>query len=230
MENTISAEEPGTIRAMFAKIAPRYDRANLLLSFGQDKHWRRRVARLAASWSPQTILDLATGSGVLAFDLRAKAPDARIVGADFCAPMLELARRRGLDHLVVADGMALPFRDRIFDLVTVAFGLRNMANYDQVLGELYRVMKPAGHLIILDFSIPPVPFSWLYRPYLHWILPRLAGLLTGEPGAYSYLACSIEKFPRGADFLRRLESAGFGEARAQPLSCGVVSLYSATKV
>jgi demethylmenaquinone methyltransferase / 2-methoxy-6-polyprenyl-1,4-benzoquinol methylase len=230
VEHSITANEPRAIRAMFARIAPRYDCANLLLSCGCDKLWRQFVARMVQNWSPTRILDLATGSGVLAADLRTRSPQAKIVGADFCLPMLERAKKRHLKHLVVADGMALPFRNDVFDVVTIAFGLRNMASMTRVLAETQRVLTVGGHLVILDFSIPPAPLSWFYRPYLHLILPRVAGLLTGEGGAYRYLARSIEQFPRGRRFLEILESVGFVETQAQPLSGGVVSVYSGKKV
>ncbi len=229
MQNPFSADQPGSIRDMFARIAPRYDRVNLLLSLGQDKSWRRHVARICAGWNPGVILDVATGSGVLALELQRTMPAARIVGADFCAPMLERARCRGLRNLVLADGMALPFRDETFDLVTIAFGLRNMASFERALQEMHRVLKDTGHLVVLDFSIPSGPLCWLYRPYLHVVLPRLAGLLTGEPKAYRYLGRSIESFPRGARFLDLLDRLGFAETCAQPLSNGVVSVYFGAK-
>ena len=148
-------------------------------------------------WAPATILDLATGSGVLAHELKRQIPGARVVGADFCAPMLTFARRRGIAELVVADGLALPFQDGRFDVVTMAFGLRNMASYDVALREAGRVLRAGGHLVILDFSLPNPPLRALYEVYLNHVLPVLAGWVTGEPDAYYYFAGTIEEFSKG---------------------------------
>lgn len=214
---------------MFARIAPRYDLANTLLSLGQDHSWRRYVTTQVAKWSPQRILDVATGSGALATEIRRAVPNASVLGVDFCWPMLTLARRRGLKQLVAADGLALPFRNRVFDVVTIAFGLRNMASWDGALHEMARVLRPGGHILILDFSLPASPLRALYRLYLHRVLPRLAGVLTGEPDAYRYLGGSIEEFPRGPAMIELVEKAGFREGRARPLSGGVVTVYTAER-
>lgn len=217
------------VRAMFSAIAGRYDFANHFLSFGLDFLWRRRAARIVRAWRPARILDLATGSGDLALSLRAACPEARIVGADFCLPMLLVAQRKSLGNLVVADGMALPFADGAFDVLTVAFGLRNMESWPGALAEMGRVLQPGGHLLVLDFSVPPAPLLWLYRPYLHLVLPRLAGLLTGEKAAYDYLGDSIEKFPCGLAMCAVIEGAGFADAKCERLSGGIVSLYTALR-
>ena len=218
------------VRAMFSAIAGRYDLANHFLSFGLDFFWRRRAARIVRGWLPERILDLATGSGDLALSLRAACPEARIVGADFCLPMLRVAQGKGVGNLVVADGMALPFADGAFDVLTVAFGLRNMESWPGALAEMARVLRPGGHLLVLDFSVPPAPLRWAYRPYLHHVLPRLAGLLTGEKAAYDYLGDSIEKFPCGPAMCRLIEGAGFDGAQCERLSGGIVSLYTARRV
>lgn len=210
---------------MFASIARRYDRANHLLSAGCDRAWWRHAARLVAAGNPERILDLATGSGDLALELRAACPRALLIGADFCPPMLQEARRKGVQHLVVADGHHLPFADGAFDALTVSFGLRNMESWPRALAEMARVLRPGGHVLILDFSMPPAPLGWLYRPYLHHVLPRLAGWLTGQKDAYKYLADSIEAFPSGAAMCALIGAAGFSAVRAQPLSGGIVSLY-----
>lgn len=225
---TLKATGPH-VRAMFSGIARRYDFANHFLSLGLDYLWRRRAAEIVRRWQPRSLLDLATGSGDLALALHAACPEAMLVGADFCLPMLLVARRKGLRNLVVADGMRLAFADATFDVVTVAFGLRNMESWPGALAEMARVLKPGGHLLVLDFSVPPAPLRWLYRPYLHHVLPRLAGLLTGEKAAYDYLGDSIEKFPSGAAMCALLAGAGFSEARAEPLSGGIVSLYTARR-
>ncbi len=217
------------VRSMFSAIAGRYDFANHFLSLGLDFFWRRRAAAMVRSWQPESILDLATGSGDLALSLRAACPGARVIGADFCLPMLLVAQRKRLPDLVVADAMALPFADGTFDVLTVAFGLRNMESCPGALAEMGRVLDPGGHLLVLDFSVPPAPLRWAYRPYLHHVLPRLAGLLTGEKAAYDYLGDSIEKFPCGPAMCALIESAGFADARCEPLSGGIVSLYTARR-
>ncbi len=192
-----------------------------------DYFWRRRAARIVHGWNPRRILDLATGSGDVALTLRRKCPAAQIVGADFCVPMLAEARRKGFAEVVAADGLALPFAAGSFDVVTVAFGLRNMASYEGALREMHRVLRPGGHVLILDFSVPPPPLRWVYRPYLHHVLPGIAGMLTGERAAYCYLGESIEQFPAGSAMGVLLESAGFSKPQARRLSGGIVSLYTA---
>jgi demethylmenaquinone methyltransferase/2-methoxy-6-polyprenyl-1,4-benzoquinol methylase len=143
--------------------------------------------------------------------------------------MLLQAAAKGARNLVVADGMQMPFADETFDALTVAFGLRNMAAWDGALREMARVLKPGGHLLVLDFSIPQPPLRAPYRFYLHRILPRIAGFLTREKSAYDYLADSIEKFPRG-DAMRGLINAnGFSGATCEPLTGGIVSLYTARR-
>jgi demethylmenaquinone methyltransferase/2-methoxy-6-polyprenyl-1,4-benzoquinol methylase len=217
------------VQAMFAAIARRYDLANHLLSGGMDFLWRRRAAGIIRKWLPQRILDLATGSGDLALTLRRACPEALLVGADFCHPMLREARRKGLENLITADALQLPLADAEFDVVTVAFGLRNMASWEAALAEMRRVLRPEGHLLVLDFSVPEPPLRWIYRPYLHHILPRLAGWLTSEKQAYEYLGDSIEQFPRGSAMCTLLTNAGFSNATFQPLSGGIVALYTAER-
>jgi demethylmenaquinone methyltransferase/2-methoxy-6-polyprenyl-1,4-benzoquinol methylase len=214
------------VQAMFGSIARRYDLANHLLSGGLDFLWRRRAANLIRKWQPARILDLATGSGDLALTLLQACPKALIVGADFCHPMLQVAARKGLRNLITADALQLPFSDAEFDVVTVAFGLRNMASWPSALAEMRRVLRPGGHLLVLDFSVPDAPFRWIYRPYLHHVLPRLAGWLTGQKSAYDYLGESIEQFPQGAEMCALIESAGFRDATHEPLSGGIVALYT----
>ena len=230
MTTAASPERDGRrVRAMFSAIAARYDLANHLLSGGLDFLWRRRAARLVAAWKPARILDLATGSGDLALTLRAACPAAQLIGADFCHPMLQVAQRKGLTQLVVADGLRLPFPDATFDVVTIAFGLRNMESWAAGLAEMVRVLRPGGHLLVLDFSVPPPPLRWVYRPYLHYVLPRLAGALTGEKAAYDYLGDSIEKFPSGDAMCALIRESGFAEASGERLTGGIVSLYAAQR-
>lgn len=175
------------------------------------------------------MLDLATGSGDLALALEKACPEASVIGADFCLPMLLAARRKGVAKLIQADGMQLPLPEGAFDVVTIAFGLRNMESWQRGLAEIARVLRPGGHLLVLDFSIPRPPLRVLYRFYLHRVLPGLARLLTGDRGAYEYLGASIEEFPTGAAMNAMIEVAGFSGAKCEPLTGGVVSLYTACR-
>jgi len=229
MEPVFAQKQPNTIQQLFARIAHRYDLTNSLLSLGCDSLWRANVGSRVKKWAPAAILDLATGSGVLAQELKRQIPSARVIGADFCAPMLTFARRRGMRELVVADGLALPFRDGLFDVVTIAFGLRNMASYATALRETERVLRSGGHLVILDFSLPNPPLRTLYRLYLHHCLPFLAGWLTGEPDAYHYFAGTIEGFPKGQAMLELLRQSGFSDCDARPLTMGIVTVYTGLK-
>jgi demethylmenaquinone methyltransferase / 2-methoxy-6-polyprenyl-1,4-benzoquinol methylase len=229
MPSHFSATNSKSIREMFAGVAPRYDLANQVLSLGLDRSWRKFVCQRVAAWNPARILDLATGSGVLAEELARTNTGSLVVGADFCIPMLKVAEKRNVEHLVVADGLALPFADASFDVITVAFGLRNMAFLERALAEMARTIRSGGHVVILDFSLPSGPLLPAYRFYLHFVLPRLAGWLTGEPAAYQYLGDSIESFPRGAAMTALMEEAGFVEAIARPLSGGIVTAYLAER-
>ena len=229
MQTDFSATDPLSIREMFGRVAPRYDRANQILSLGIDNYWRRMVGSMVASWHPKRILDLATGSGILAQELRRQNPEAYLVGADFCAPMLQIAKRRGLDNLIVADGLALPFAEATFDVVTIAFGLRNMESFENALEGISRILRAGGHVLILDFSLPAGPLRPFYRFYLHFVLPRLAGLITGHAAAYQYLGESIERFPRGLAMLDLLASTGFRNAKVKNLTGGIVAVYTGEK-
>jgi demethylmenaquinone methyltransferase/2-methoxy-6-polyprenyl-1,4-benzoquinol methylase len=223
-------QDPHFIRRTFASIARRYDFANHALSGGMDFLWRARAAAIVRSWSPRRVLDLATGSGDLALAVRGACGDADLTGADFCQPMMLEAQKKGLSRLVNADGTRLPFRDRMFDVVTVGFGLRNMASWSQAISEMARVLRPGGHILVLDFSLPTVvPLRTAYRFYLHRILPTIAGLVTGDRSSYEYLGESIERFPSGAPMIALLEANGFTMARAEPLTMGIVTIYTATR-
>ncbi len=226
----MNAAEPESVREMFGAIAPRYDLANHVLSCGLDFRWRRRVAELVAESEPQTILDLATGTGDLALLLQRRFPLARITGADFSGEMLSLARQKGLRETALADARSLPFPDESFDIVTIAFGLRNLPDWLQGLREMRRVIRPGGSLLVLDFSLPRRSLvRSVYRLYLHRVVPLVGATLTGRKDAYSYLGDSIERFPEGAAMLKLMEEAGFKNAKAEPLSGGIVTIYIAAK-
>ena len=218
------------VRGAFGKIAPRYVLTNHVLSLGIDVLWRHTTARAVAKLQPQTVLDLATGSGDLAAEIQRRCPQAQVLGADFSAPMLQEARRRGLKNLIVADAMALPVANDSFDVVTVAFGLRNTASWSDALREMVRVLRPGGTLFVLDFSLPTFgPLRRAHLFYLRRIMPWIAGKLTGERQAYEYLCGTIEKFPAGESMCAIMRENGFASAKARPLSFGIASLYMAIK-
>lgn len=230
MSPTLAQTDPEFVKRTFASIASRYDFANHLLSAGLDYFWRRRVAQRVAKVKPASILDLATGSGDLALALQKACPAATVTGADFCLPMLELARRKGLKRLVQADGLALPFASESFNVVTVAFGLRNMADWNAAIQEMQRVLKPDGELFILDFSLPEwEPALPVYRFYLHRVLPKLAEWATQRREAYKYLGGSIELFPSGLAMNAMLQACGLVCESPQTLTFGIVRIYNGKK-
>jgi len=222
-------QDAAYVRDAFARIADRYVLANHVLSCGADVWWRKVVTARIRRWKPSRLLDVASGTGDLALEIQDQCPDCEVVATDFCAEMLAHAASRGVAKTLVADALELPFEDASFDVVTVAFGLRNMADYPAALREMQRVLKPGGHLLILDFSLPRGPMRPLYRFYLHNVLPRMAGWITGQRDAYEYLGGSIESFPSGKGMTDLLESCGYVETVATPLTFGVVSIYQASR-
>lgn len=215
---------------MFGSIAARYDLANHALSCGLDFFWRRRVVRMVEKWSPHCVLDLATGTGDLALLLQDRLPNAEVTGADFSAEMLEIAGRKGLERTTLADARQLPFANETFDVVTIAFGLRNLPDWAEGLREMRRVMRSGGHLLVLDFSLPEQPaLRSLYRFYLHHIVPALGGFLTGKAEAYDYLGASIENFPRGPVMTKLIQQNGFSSVMFERLSGGIVTIYTAVR-
>jgi demethylmenaquinone methyltransferase/2-methoxy-6-polyprenyl-1,4-benzoquinol methylase len=212
----------------FARIADRYVLTNHVLSGGMDIWWRKVVTARVRDWEPRRVLDVASGTGDLALEIQTQCPQCEVVASDFCAEMLAHASNRGVRKTLVADALQLPFPDREFDVVTVAFGLRNMADYPAGLREMKRVLKPGGRLVILDFSLPKGILRGPYRWYLHHVLPHMAGWLTGQKDAYEYLGGSIEAFPSGQGMLDLLGSCGFKDSSATPLTFGVVTVYQAS--
>lgn len=226
----IRGQDSGFVRNAFAAIAGRYVLTNHVLSLGIDVLWRKTTAKRVAALQPNFVLDLATGSGDLAAEIQKNCPQAHILGADFSEPMLEQARRRGLKNLIVADAMNLPINDHTADVVTVAFGLRNMANWANALKEMHRVLNPGGSLFVLDFSLPQSPIlRAAHLFYLRHIMPNIAGLITGQKAAYQYLCGSIEKFPSGQAMCQLIETQGFHNATCTPLHGGIASLYQAQR-
>jgi demethylmenaquinone methyltransferase / 2-methoxy-6-polyprenyl-1,4-benzoquinol methylase len=229
--------DPVAVNSMFARIARRYDVANRLLSGGTDVWWRHRLVKAVKQGSPAAVLDLATGSGDVAFVLAKKLPpETRITGMDFCQPMLDEAvikqQSSGRFPNITfqqGDGMALPLADAQFDAVTISFGLRNMADRHKALGEMHRVLRPGGRLFILEFSQPYNWFKPVYYFYLRRILPSIAALVTGDRGAYEYLCGSIEQYPSHQAMSAEVLRAGFASVEVTRMTFGSVALHAATK-
>jgi len=221
----MSGQDPKFVKGAFAKIADKYVVTNHVLSMGTDILWRKKVGRMVRDWKPKKVLDVATGTGDLALEIQKKCPEAKVLGTDFCPEMLAHATKSGVMETQVADAMNLPFGDGEFDVVTAAFGLRNMENWEGALREMGRVIKPGGHLLVLDFSQPRGVLKKPYGFYLNKVLPKIAGLLTGQGDAYQYLAGSIGEFPYGDDMVALFKRAGFTEASCDPLSGGIASIY-----
>ncbi|HKV33578.1 MAG TPA: bifunctional demethylmenaquinone methyltransferase/2-methoxy-6-polyprenyl-1,4-benzoquinol methylase UbiE [Pyrinomonadaceae bacterium] len=226
-------EHAGRVREMFAGIAKRYDLLNHLLSGNVDKRWRRIVAeRVREKLSPahigsSLILDVACGTGDLSKTLFENT-GARVVGTDFCRPMLEIAAGKTSDRipLIEGDALDLPFRDGAFEVVTIAFGLRNLASVEGGLAELRRVLKPGGWVAVLEFSRPA---NAIMRPlfglYFHRVLPLMGGLVSGSRMAYSYLPASVQKFPDQEQLSLLMQRAGFEQVRFENLTGGIAALH-----
>ena len=224
------------VREMFTAIAPRYDLLNHLLSANVDKLWWRRTARTFASVLAEPgvqVLDLCCGTGDMALALRRQAPHAEITGADFSHPMLVLALKKKSPprpiKWIEADALQLPFPDQSFDLVTSAFGFRNLADYDAGLREILRVLRPGGECGILEFSEPQGFMGKIYDVYFKSVLPRIGRVISGNSGAYSYLPASVERFPQPPEILVGMRTAGFRDASWTPYTFGIAGLFRGTR-
>lgn len=222
------------VEQMFASIAPRYDFANHLLSFNIDRLWRKRLMQRLSPILKKPdarILDLCCGTGDVLLDLQSQTVTP-MLGVDFCHPMLLAAQTKvaqeGLKaRLFEADALALPMADHVLDAISIAFGFRNLANYEAGLRELHRVLKPGGVLAILEFSHPQGPImKTAYGFYSRVVLPVIGSLVSGAPGAYAYLPESIRKFPRAPDLRRMMNGAGFVETRFELLTGGIAALHT----
>lgn len=225
------------VREMFTTIAPRYDLLNHVLSFNIDRLWWRRAARTfdaILNRPAAKVLDLCCGTGDMAFALyrRAHPNPAQIVGADFSHAMLQraVAKSQGTPlRWIEADALSLPLPDAHFDLVTSAFGFRNLADYDAGLREIVRVLGPAGECGILDFGEPKGVMGSAYRVYFKSVLPRVGTLISGVKGPYAYLPASVERFPEPEEMLDRMRRAGFRDATWTPYTFGIAGLYRGKK-
>ncbi|MBI5126010.1 MAG: ubiquinone/menaquinone biosynthesis methyltransferase, partial [Planctomycetes bacterium] len=235
-------KEGRDIRQMFASIAPTYDLLNSLLSLGFDARWRNRVVELAEPGPNARVLDLCTGTAELALTFAQRLdPKGCVVASDFCWEMLALAQPKLKKHgggcplvLLQADALCLPFPDKSFDVVSVAFGIRNVSNLTQGLKEMVRVVRPGGKVAILEFSLPAgIIFSRLYNFYFNTLLPWVGNSISAGSGpatasasgglrAYSYLPASVLKFARPEELKREMESCGLTEVESHPLTLGIV--------
>jgi len=228
------------VREMFTSIAPRYDLLNHVLSFNIDRMWWRRTARAfrhIVGRPDARILDLCCGTGDMTFALRRQAgkSSAQILGADFSHAMLQRATAKSegangsAPKWIEADALNLPFPSGHFDLVTSAFGFRNLADYDAGLREIARVLRPGGECGILDFGEPKGAMGALYRIYFKQVLPRVGTMISGVSGPYAYLPASVERFPAPEEMLERMKRAGFAEATWTPYTFRIAGLYRGKK-
>ena len=235
-------KRPGEVSAMFDKVAGRYDLMNDVLSLGQDRWWRRIVARAVAARPDELVLDLAAGTGTSSRAFTTGG--ATCVACDFSLGMLQVGARRlrsappaaeaagraGQVRFVAGDALQLPFRDQAFDAVTISFGLRNVADPGAALTEMLRVTRPGGRLVVCEFSHLPWPrLNTLYESYLAAALPAVARRLSGSPEAYDYLAESIRDWPAQLELARRMAEAGWTAVRWRNLSLGVVAVHLARR-
>jgi len=221
------------VRGMFGRIAPRYDLLNHLLSMNIDRYWRARTVKRVADvlTKPNSrVLDLCCGTGDLMLALETRG-SANIYGSDFSHPMLVAAKlktehRHSSSKIFESDALRLPLRDASLDLITVAFGFRNLANYRNGLEELLRVLRPGGTAAILEFSTPPNPLlAQLYGFYSRNILPTIGGWISGSKDAYSYLPESVRKFPGAEELANQMRAAGFAKVRFERMTAGIVALH-----
>ncbi len=231
-------EHARAVREMFSGIAKKYDFLNHFLSVNTDKRWRRLVARKLKDILDREnalVLDVACGTGDLSVELQTSGK-AKVVGTDFCRPMLEIAfakndKNNTLIPYVEADGMNLSFAGETFDAVTIAFGLRNFSNWQDGLIELHRILKKGGRLAILEFSTPVVPgFKQIFNLYFTQLLPRIGGAVSGSRGAYEYLPDSVSRFPDQKGLAKMMEATGFSAVEYKNLTGGIAALHMGTKI
>lgn len=230
-------EKGKLVEEMFDNIAPTYDTLNHRLSWDIDKGWRKKAIRQLLPFQPKAILDIATGTGDFAILSAKELRPQRMIGIDISEGMMKIGQKKveaeGLQHIVSFkkdDCTHLSFDDNSFDAVTAAFGIRNFQNLDQGLSEMYRVLKPNGHLSIVELTTPvSFPMKQLFKLYSHTILPVYGKLISKDTSAYSYLTKTIEAFPQGEVMLDILRKAGFKDASFKRLTFGICTMYFATK-
>ena len=230
-------EKAQQVEQMFDNIAPTYDTLNHRLSWDIDKGWRKKAIQQLMPYKPQTMLDIATGTGDFAILAAQMLRPQHLVGADISEGMMEIGRQKverlGLKDIISfakEDCLNLSYDDGSFDAVTAAFGIRNFANLDKGLSEMCRVLKPGGHLSIVELTTPvSFPMKQLFHIYSHTVLPVYGRLISKDTSAYSYLTKTIEAFPQGERMKEILKQAGFKDAGFQRLTFGICTMYFATK-
>jgi len=232
-----TAGKKAEVEQMFDKIAPRYDLLNRVLSLGIDTQWRKRAIAYLNESKPAKILDVATGTADVALLMAKILNPGSVIGIDIANQMLELGRikiqQQGLSDVIsleTGDSENLRFENDAFDAITVAFGVRNFENLEKGLAEMFRVMRPGGRIVILEFSKPHVfPFKQLYNTYFKYVLPLIGRLTSRDVRAYTYLFESVQVFPEGEDFKNILNKTGFQNPSCERLTLGICSIYSAVK-
>ncbi|WP_342318974.1 demethylmenaquinone methyltransferase [Corynebacterium mayonis] len=220
-------KNPFDVAGMFDAVGSKYDTTNTILSFGLDKHWRRRTRARLALKPGERVLDLAAGTAVSTVELGKSG--AWVVACDFSQGMLAAGKDRAVPK-VVGDAMHLPFADETFDAVTISYGLRNVHDFEAGLREMARVTKPGGRLAVNEFSTPVVPvFSTVYKEYLPRVVPAVARVFSSNPEAYEYLADSIRAWPGQEELAQAINRSGWTDAGWQNLTAGIVALHSAVK-
>ena len=230
-------DKAAQVEQMFDNIAPAYDTLNHRLSWNIDRGWRRKAIRQLAPFHPQTILDIATGTGDFAILAAEMLKPQRLIGADISEGMMEIGhhkvQEKGMQHIISfekEDCTRLSYPEASFDAVTAAFGIRNFADLDKGLSEMCRVLKPGGHLSIVELTTPvSFPMRQLFHIYAHTVLPVYGRLISKDQSAYSYLTKTIEAFPQGERMVEILQKAGFSEAFFKRLTFGICTMYFATK-
>lgn len=232
-----NGEKTTQVEQMFDNIAPTYDTLNHRLSWDIDRSWRKKAIRQLEPFHPQTMLDIATGTGDFAILSAEMLHPQRLVGADISEGMMEIGRQKvaqkGLQDIISfakEDCLSLSYSDETFDAVTAAFGIRNFADLDKGLCEMCRVLKTGGHLSIVELTTPvSFPMKQFFHIYSHSVLPIYGRLISKDTSAYSYLTKTIEAFPQGEQMVEILKKSGFREAIFQRLTFGICSMYFATK-
>ena len=230
-------EKAAQVEQMFDHIAPTYDKLNHRLSWDIDRGWRKKAIRQLSPYSPKTILDIATGTGDFAIMAAEMLHPEKLIGADISEGMMQIGRekviQKGLDNIIAfekEDCLALSYPDGSFDAVTAAFGIRNFANLDKGLKEMCRVLKPGGHLSIVELTTPvSFPMKQLFHVYSHTVLPLYGRIISRDTSAYSYLTKTIEAFPQGERMVEIFQKAGFSEASFKRLTFGICTMYFAIK-
>jgi demethylmenaquinone methyltransferase/2-methoxy-6-polyprenyl-1,4-benzoquinol methylase len=227
----LTGQERATyVQNMFTQIAKRYDLMNRLMTGGQDIRWRKMVIKLARVGNSSALLDLGTGTGDIAREAKTQFPQAKIIASDFTLEMMRVGRKNGALNFSTADALKLPHKDSSFDAVTSGFLMRNVINLNQAIEEQYRVLKKGGRIVVLDTTRPKKnilsPFIWIH---MHFVIPTVGGILSGDKEAYRYLPDTTEGFVTAEDLAERMKKAGFENVNFKRLMFGTIAIHWAEK-